>query len=410
MTRRPPRLPSRPLLRLGWLACLLAVSAWACRYSVRDTGFVDLGLESYRLRWVPDPALPADAVATVRDRASGLLRESNLTWDDGVSAGTAPAGPGLTLRDAGDRPLGLPIGSPADAGAILRAIEAAATSPLRETLYRECLGAYAVVLLVEGADVAANRRVARDADAAIAAITRLLPTLPKPVDSPPRAIPVSRERQRAEAILLWGLGMDPAPADAPRVAIVYGRGRRLGAPLEGPLITQTALRDRLLLIGQDCECDLDRAWLRGPLLPGRWDRGLQQAALGALGFDPGNPMVRAEISRIVERGPQNAGRRRPPSAGTSLGYSEESVEAPESVGTDGAEVADRADVAGPVAGASPSTPSTTSGSTSGPSTPKPAPGAEEVPGAGRGIWLALGGVAAVVLASGLGLWFRAARR
>jgi hypothetical protein len=410
MTRRPPRLPSRPLLRLGWLACLLAVSAWACRYSVRDTGFVDLGLESYRLRWVPDPALPADAVATVRDRASGLLRESNLTWDDGVSAGTAPAGPGLTLRDAGDRPLGLPIESPADAGAILRAIEAAATSPLRETLYRECLGAYAVVLLVEGADVAANRRVARDADAAIAAITRLLPTLPKPVDSPPRAIPVSRERQRAEAILLWGLGMDPAPAHAPRVAIVYGRGRRLGAPLEGPLITQTALRDRLLLIGQDCECDLDRAWLRGPLLPGRWDRGLQQAALGALGFDPGNPMVRAEISRIVERGPQNAGRRRPPSAGTSLGYSEESVEAPESVGTDGAEVADRADVAGPVAGASPSTPSTTSGSTSGPSTPKPAPGAEEVPGAGRGIWLALGGVAAVVLASGLGLWFRAARR
>ena len=230
MTRRPSRLLPRRLLRLGWLACLLAVSAWACRYSVRDTGFVDLGLESYRLRWVPDPALPAEAIATVRDRASGLLRESNLTWEDGSSAGTAPAGPGLTLRDAGDRPLGLPIESPADAGAILRAIEAAATSPLRETLYRECLGTYAVVLLVEGADAAANARAARDADAAITAISRLLPTLPKPVDTPPRVIPVSRERQRAEAILLWGLGMDPAPADAPRVAIVYGRGRRLGAP------------------------------------------------------------------------------------------------------------------------------------------------------------------------------------
>ena len=410
MTRRPSRLLPRRLLRLGWLACLLAVSAWACRYSVRDTGFVDLGLESYRLRWVPDPALPAEAIATVRARASGLLRESNLTWEDGSSAGTAPAGPGLTLRDAGDRPLGLPIESPADAGAILRAIEAAATSPLRETLYRECLGTYAVVLLVEGADAAANARAARDADAAIAAITRLLPTLPKPVDTPPRVIPVSRERQRAEAILLWGLGMDPAPADAPRVAIVYGRGRRLGAPLEGPLITQTALRDRLLLIGQDCECDLDRAWLRGPLLPGRWDRGLQQAALGALGFDPGNPMVRAEISRIVERGPQNAGRRRPPSAGTSMGYSEESVEAPDSVGTDGAPTADTADPAGPPAGAVASSVSTPSGSTPGMAAPKPAPGAEDASGAGRGIWLALGGAAVVVLATGLGLWFRAARR
>lgn len=397
MTRRPPRLPSRPLLRLGWLACLLAVSAWACRYSVRDTGFVDLGLESYRLRWVPDPALPADAIATVRARASGLLRESNLVWDDGSDPGMAPSGPGLLLRDAEGRPLGLPIPVATDPEAVLRSIEAAATSPLRERLYRECLGAYAVLLLVEGADVAANRRVARDADAAIAAITRLLPTLPKPVDSPPRLLTLPQDRQRAEPVVLWGLGLDPAPADAPRVAIVFGRGRRLGAPLEGPLVTQTALRDRLLLIGQDCECDLDRAWLRGPLLPGRWDRDLQQAALGALGFDPGNPMVRAEISRIVERGPQNPGRRRPPSAGTSLGYSEESVEAPDVVVGDATE---------PEASGTEAVPTPTSATAARETTQD----AGNAAGAGRGLWLALGGGAVVVLASGLGLWFRAARR
>ena len=56
-------------------------------------------------------------------------------------------------------------------------------------------------------------------------------------------------------------------------AIVFGRGRRLGEPLEGALITRTVLQERLAMIGQDCECDLDRAWLKGPVLPGRWEIG-----------------------------------------------------------------------------------------------------------------------------------------
>ena len=36
--------------RLGvLLACLLSVEALACRFNVRDVGFVDLGSEPYRL-------------------------------------------------------------------------------------------------------------------------------------------------------------------------------------------------------------------------------------------------------------------------------------------------------------------------------------------------------------------------
>ncbi len=46
--------------KLGWLVFLVAVSAWACRYSVRDTGFVDLGLEAYRLRWGPESGTSAE--------------------------------------------------------------------------------------------------------------------------------------------------------------------------------------------------------------------------------------------------------------------------------------------------------------------------------------------------------------
>ncbi|MCC6234001.1 MAG: hypothetical protein IT580_15255, partial [Verrucomicrobiales bacterium] len=115
--------------------------------------------------------------------------------------------------------------------------------------------------------------------------------------------------------------------------VVFGRGRRVGEPLEGGLITQTVLQDRLALIGQDCECDLDRSSLQGPVIPARWDSSRQRAAATALGFDPENPLIRAEISRIVLKGPARpASSRAAPNAfdALSLGYSEDPVSAPDS--------------------------------------------------------------------------------
>ena len=392
--------------KLGWFVFFVAVSAWACRYSVRDTGFVDLGLEAYRLRWVPE----SGASAEVRSKAELLLRDSNVVWDEDSAGGGFPRTAGLYLRDVEGRILSLPLPNPSDAPAVLRGVEMAVTSPLRERVYREGLRAYALVLLLEGTDGEANARVRQDVDSAITATARLLSSMPKPVETPPQLVAVSLKEQAAERVLVWGLGLDPASIESPRVVLVFGRGRRLGSPLEGPLITQTALRDRLLLIGQDCECDLDRAWLKGPLLPGRWGRELQQAALDTLGFDPGNPMVRAEISRIVERGPQNPGRRRPPSSGTSLGYSEESVETvlgsesdPAEPLNTGAASADSATSTNPTAAIAP----TALTSSTALSKPPPAPTPTNP---GRGLWFVLAGALVVFFAVGLGLWFRASRR
>ncbi len=92
------------------------------------------------------------------------------------------------------------------------------------------------------------------------------------------------------------------------------------------MITRTAVQERLVMIGQDCECDLDRAWLKGPVLPGRWDRELQEIAARTLGFDPENPMVRTEVSRIVLRGEGDRSRQARPTTALALGYTEESVD------------------------------------------------------------------------------------
>ena len=392
--------------KLGWFVFFVAVSVWACRYSVRDTGFVDLGLEAYRLRWVPE----SGASAEVRSKAELLLRDSNVVWDEDPAGEGFPRTAGLYLRDVEGRILSLPLPNPSDATAVLRGVEMAVTSPLRERVYREGLRAYALVLLLEGTDGEANARVRQDVDSAITATARLLSSMPKPVETPPQLVAVSLKEQATEKVLVWGLGLDPASTDSPRVVLVFGRGRRLGLPLEGPLITQTALRDRLLLIGQDCECDLDRAWLKGPLLPGRWGRELQQAALDTLGFDPGNPMVRAEISRIVERGPQNPGRRRPPSSGTSLGYSEESVETvlgsesdPAEQLNTGAASAASATSTDPTAAIAPTALTSSTALSKSPPAPTPT-------NPGRGLWFVLAGALSVFFAVGLGLWFRASRR
>jgi len=392
--------------KLGWFVFFVAVSAWACRYSVRDTGFVDLGLEAYRLRWVTE----SGASAEVRSKAELLLRDSNIVWDEDPTGGGFPRAAGLYLRDVEGRILSLPLPNPSDATAVLRGVEMAVTSPLRERVYREGLRAYALVLLLEGTDGVANARVRQDVDSAITATARLLSSMPKPVETPPQLVAVSLKEQATERGLVWGLGLDPASIESPRVVLVFGRGRRLGLPLEGPLITQTALRDRLLLIGQDCECDLDRAWLKGPLLPGRWGRELQQAALDTLGFDPGNPMVRAEISRIVERGPQNPGRRRPPSSETSLGYSEESVETVLGSESDPAEPSNtQAAPATSPTSTDPTAAIAPTVSTSSTALSKP-PQAPTPTSPGRGLWFVLAGALAAFFAAGLGLWFRASKR
>ena len=378
---------TRPLGTFGqalmrwWLFLAGAGVALACRYSVRDTGFVDLGLSSYRLEWVvptagPD-SVPAAIQQSVIQKASGLLSEANILFQ----SIPAPAGEPAVLRlvDSEGRPWTV-LRHARDADAVLQGVQKAVSSPGRESIYEQSLRAYAVVLLLEGTRAEANERARQDIQTAIEATRRLLPTLPKPVDVPPKLVAFTPEIQSQEQVLIWSLGLDPVPSELPRVALIYGRGRRLGTTLEGPMITQTVLRERLALIGQDCECDLDRAWLRGPLFPGSWDATLQTAAAKTLGFDPENPMIRAEVSRIVERGPQTGQRRQLAKTTQALGYTEESVE-----------------------GSSDSEPKEMAPATESKTVPAAPPNPPQLP---RVLWWVLGGCLTLALGTGVFLGIR----
>lgn len=308
--------------RLAILFTLLAFAgvAWACRYSVRDTGFVDLGDENYQLVLTGNNL--GERAELYRRIAAASLLDANITLvvRDQPDVGE----PSLTLVAQDGRTLVLARGEelPSDVAGATTLIESIALSPLRAEIHEAALRSFAVVVFIEGGAAAEVSRVQASIEAAIRQVTRLMPGMPKPVDTPPALIRVSAERLAAERVTLWGLGFDPEPADEPRVALVFGRGRRIGSPLEGPLITQTVVQERLVIIGQDCECELDREWMKGPLLPARWDAGRQQQALQSLGFDPENPLVRAEVSRIVLRGPGTGQMKKLAGTASGLGYSE----------------------------------------------------------------------------------------
>jgi hypothetical protein len=307
-------------LAIAFTLLALVGVAWACRYSVRDTGFVDLGDEHYQLILTGNH--PGERTELYRRIAAASLLDANITLV--VREPPDAAEPSLTLVAQDGRTLVLARGGelPSDAAGATTLIESVALSPLRAEIHEAALKSFAVVVLIEGGAAAEVSRVQASIEAAIRQVTLLMPGMPKPVDTPPALIRVSAERLAAERVTLWGLGFDPEPADEPRVALVFGRGRRIGSPLEGPLITQTVVQERLVIIGQDCECELDREWMKGPLLPARWDAGRQQQALQSLGFDPENPLVRAEVSRIVLRGPGPGQVKKLAGTASALGYSE----------------------------------------------------------------------------------------
>ena len=129
-------------------------------------------------------------------------------------------------------------------------------------------------------------------------------SLPKPVHIPPEIITIKEEDHPQEDVLLWSLGWEKADNVAPAVALVYGRGRRMGPMLKSENIKKDIVRNMLRFIGEDCECGLDRSWMLGTMIPMRWDSKLQAGVVSQYGFDADNPMIISEMSQILSVAPQ----------------------------------------------------------------------------------------------------------
>jgi hypothetical protein len=327
--------------------CLWAerFSLMACKYSVRDVAFVDLGSVSFEfVSVIPSPEMD-HVKSRIQPVATAVFLDSNVhsSWVATEDASRYPALESLGNVSGGQRfylcreglsPLlmhpGNALGDQQD-DELWQWMEHTIDSPMRSEILKHLLEAYAVILVAEGNLGSENERARSAANAAAEAIAKLMPKMPKPVDVPPQVVVIPHEQYAVEASMLWSLGMDSKPSEEVQAVVLVGRGRRLGPVLRADELTSTGLQSILAVAGQDCECDLDRSWMQGPMIPLRWGPDRQKAAFDALDFDPENPLVKAEISRILARGKQGIRVTNRADIGTNmdmllLGYSEEVIE------------------------------------------------------------------------------------
>ena len=321
---------SRLMLIACTCCCLHPFAAFACRYNVREVGFVDLGIERYRLYAYVDKNTPAEITSSFEQISHAALLESNIEAEiidvnqqkdhpaikylDSLQLvakpRAAPAAaqiqtfPSAVLVSPDGQTLSMPLNSTRQPfeQTLRSGLDDILSSPKRQEILQQVAKAYGVVLLIESVDAEQNKKAKEAARGAIKLVAGQMQYLPKPIAHPPVLIVVSQASLSQENILLWSLGLDKDKLDQPHAAVLYGRGRWVGPMFKGEQITQDNLTAVLFVIGEDCECGFDHRWLQGTMLPARWDENLLSSAAESLGFDPESPMIKAEISWIVGRG------------------------------------------------------------------------------------------------------------
>jgi hypothetical protein len=244
-------------------------------------------------------------------------------------------------------PLSLPPAGAKFREELWSVLESVVVSPARKEIVADVCAALNVVVLFEGGDAALNEQARVAANEAVGRIAKMMALFPKPVhapaplEEPPRLVVVPRESLDKESVLLWSLGLGDGPFVEPRAVVLHGRGRQVGWALEGKEIELMTLGRFLSVSGQDCECTLPREWLRGRLIPLRWEDEVRAALVQSLGFDPDSPLVKSDVSLIAGIRP-GAGELAA-SGGFPLGYREITVE----FGEEGEAAADRADEPAP---------------------------------------------------------------
>ena len=294
--------------------CLQTGGLLACKYNIRDTGFVDLGFYRYQLYCYVTDTTDGDIITSFGETANTALADTNIhphivnidhqekhpavEYIDQLQIKSFPS---LVLVSPDTNSIPIDISKPGQPfeQTLQSAISNIVSSPMRRQILKRIDNAMAVVLLIEGKEPHKNKRVRRIAADAIEAIAKQMKLMPKVIAEPPALIIMEQQSISAERILLWSLGLEADKVSEPTVAVLYARVKLMGPVLKAEMITENILTNLLAVIGADCECGLDRRWMRGRMLPVKWDADRQMRLAKSLGFDPENPMIKLEVSRIL---------------------------------------------------------------------------------------------------------------
>ena len=302
------------LLALG-LFVASSPESLACRYNVRETGFVNLGIETYRLLCFVESETETEEISQLESLATELFADSAVSLEL-ISVAQSPDHPAMEYWQPVEgqgwpsAALVSPTGHSLWLGPIWHGefspdqvretLLEVVSSPVRSRIVEELAGAFGVVLLIEGANQAENTRAKTAVLQAIGTVESELEYFPKPIKRGPALITLTREELTSERLLLWSFHLGAEDLEQPIAAILYGRGRWIGPVMIGEEITLDLVSRILFVIGADCECGLSPRLIRGTGIPIAWDRRLRDIVSQDLGFDPDNPLVRMEVSKILK--------------------------------------------------------------------------------------------------------------
>ena len=288
----------------------------ACRYNIRDIGFIDQETEGYHVYGVIDRSTPQDVVSQLTSVADRTFKECNIQFEL-LNIDTAAEHPVLKRLPPTSN-LTFPAGMMASpdghvlsfsfatrgqvtSNSLFSAMERLVISPKREEIASKVINNFAVVLLIEGKSGEENQTARKTITQAIDQIELQLKSMPKKIARPPAMVVLENQSLLQEEILLWSLGIGADAVEQAIAVIIYGRIRWMGPLIKGAEITAANLTGLLSIIGADCECGMDLSWTRGTRLPMRWNRERQKEIAKILGFDPENPLVKVEVGRILSR-------------------------------------------------------------------------------------------------------------
>ncbi len=297
-----------------FLLLVWSVSAFACKYTVRDIGFTDLGATEYKLYFYVDKTTPEEIISTFEQLAYTAFLDANVQFEiiHSDKQTNHPAMnyfkqqkntslPVIILADAEENSLLLPFSYKNENlnESLWRLIEQVVSSSMRKEIIKMVKNTYGAVLLIEGNNEEMNRQARHEISGAIQDITNALKLMPKLIENAPQMIVMSKTDFAKEKVLLWSINARVKNSDQPQVAVLYGRGRRIGPILRGKEIIKDNIFSLLAIIGADCECGLDRSVMLGKMIPLRWKKEIQTELAEQLGFDVENPMIKSEMSQIL---------------------------------------------------------------------------------------------------------------
>ncbi len=328
-------------LLLGGVGLINGLSH-ACRFNVRDVGFVDLQSSPYRLYGVVNDQTPQDQQESLEQILFAALLDSNIQHEivnrdqvpdyralTDLPTESLSNPPFLLLVSPEERVLTmeLPMEGKEFQNRTWSLVDSLVRSPVREKLLEELIHCYGILLLIYGENQKENIEAQKKIESALMKTKQNMGMLPKEIEQPPRLEILKREQLQEEKVLLWSFGYDVETDRSPAAVVLYGRGRMMGSFLKGEHIQEDLLLNYLSVIGLNCECGLDRSWMQGKMFPLHWDDSLRKRAAKQLTFDPESPMVKTEISQII---PKQSHARRSESFESResmlLGYSEGSID------------------------------------------------------------------------------------